>query len=72
VRSAAWNLFNKADSRSLALLRSWPTNLSAVLCAFNLFEVDGEDLRRLPIEQRKRTLVKHRNEFHFACRIEIS
>ena len=37
------------------LLRSWPTNLSAVLCAFDL---DGEDLRRLPIEQRKRTLAK--------------
>jgi bifunctional non-homologous end joining protein LigD len=26
----------------------------AVLCAFDLIELDGEDLRRSPIEQRKR------------------
>jgi ATP-dependent DNA ligase len=25
----------------------------AVLCAFDLIELDGEDLRRMPIEQRK-------------------
>ena len=36
-----------------ALLRSWPTNVSAVLCAFDLLELDGEDLRRSPIEMRK-------------------
>jgi hypothetical protein len=29
-----------------------------VLCAFDLLELDGRDLRRLPIEQRKRTLAK--------------
>jgi bifunctional non-homologous end joining protein LigD len=25
----------------------------AVLCAFDLIELDGQDLRRMPIEQRK-------------------
>ena len=30
----------------------------AVLIAFDLIELDGEDLRRAPIEQRKRTLAK--------------
>ena len=30
----------------------------AMLCAFDLIELDGEDLRRLPIEQRKRKLAK--------------
>jgi bifunctional non-homologous end joining protein LigD len=29
-----------------------------VLCAFDLLELDGEDLRRTPIEERKRTLAK--------------
>ena len=38
------------------LIRSWPTSISARLCAFDLLEVDGEDLRRLPIEVRKRGL----------------
>jgi len=38
------------------LIRSWPTTLSAVLCAFDLLELDGQDLRRLPIEHRKRML----------------
>jgi bifunctional non-homologous end joining protein LigD len=27
-----------------------------VLCAFDLLELDGEDLRQLPIEERKRAL----------------
>ena len=30
----------------------------AVLCAFDLIELDGEDLRRRPIEDRKRKLAK--------------
>jgi hypothetical protein len=30
----------------------------AVLCAFDLIELEGEDLRRAPIEHRKRTLAK--------------
>jgi bifunctional non-homologous end joining protein LigD len=29
-----------------------------VLCAFDLLELDGEDLRRMPIEERKGTLAK--------------
>jgi ATP-dependent DNA ligase len=31
---------------------------SAVLCAFDLLELDGEDLRRLPIEVRKAGLAQ--------------
>ena len=31
---------------------------SAVLCAFDLLELDGQDLRRQPIEERKRLLAK--------------
>jgi bifunctional non-homologous end joining protein LigD len=31
---------------------------AAVLCAFDLIELEGEDLRRTPIEQRKSTLAK--------------
>jgi len=41
-----------------ALLHSWPTNLSAVLCSFDLLELDGEDLRRLTIEVRKAGLAQ--------------
>ena len=40
-----------SDEAGLAvfdLICSWPTNLSAVLCAFDLLELDGGDLRRLP------------------------
>ena len=29
-----------------------------VLCAFDLIELDGKDLRRTPIETRKRTLAR--------------
>jgi ATP-dependent DNA ligase len=29
-----------------------------MLCAFDLIELDGEDLRRTPIEHRKRKLAK--------------
>jgi bifunctional non-homologous end joining protein LigD len=50
-----------SDESGLAvfdLIRSWPTNLSAVLCAFDLLEVDGENLRRLPIEVRKAGLAQ--------------
>ena len=47
------------DERGLStfdLLRSWRHDHAAALCAFDLIEVDGEDLRRLPLEQRKRAL----------------
>ena len=39
-------------------VRFWPPNLSVVLCAFDLLELDGEDLRRLPIEVRKAGLAQ--------------
>ena len=39
-----------------ALIRGHATNASAILCAFDLLEVNGEDIRREPIEDRKRRL----------------
>jgi ATP-dependent DNA ligase len=47
------------DERGLSafdLLRSWRHDHGAVLCAFDLIELDGKDLRRVPIEQRKQAL----------------
>ena len=38
------------------LIRSHRSNAVAVLCAFDLLEVNGEDIRREPIEDRKRRL----------------
>ncbi len=38
------------------LIRSHRSNAVAVLCAFDLLEVNGEDTRREPIEDRKRRL----------------
>jgi ATP-dependent DNA ligase len=38
------------------LLRGHASNARAVLCAFDLLEVNGEDVRREPIEERKRRL----------------
>ena len=40
------------------LLRSWRHDAAAMLCAFDLLELDGRDLRRVPIEERKRILAK--------------
>lgn len=40
------------------LIRGRGTNAGAVLCAFDLLEVNGEDLRREPIEDRKRRLAE--------------
>ena len=40
------------------LIREYRHDSAAVLCAFDLLEVDGEDLRRMPIEQRKGGLAK--------------
>ena len=37
-------------------LRRRSTGEVAVLCAFDLLELDGDDLRNLPIETRKATL----------------
>jgi bifunctional non-homologous end joining protein LigD len=40
------------------LIRRARDGEKAVLCAFDLIELDGQDLRRLPIEQRKAKLAK--------------
>ena len=49
------------DENGLAvfdLIRGHGSKASAVLCAFDLVELDGKDLRRHPIEERKRLLAK--------------
>jgi ATP-dependent DNA ligase len=49
------------DENGLAvfeLIRCHGALASAVLCAFDLLELDGRDLRREPIEVRKRLLAK--------------
>jgi bifunctional non-homologous end joining protein LigD len=38
------------------LIRGYATNAGAVLCAFDLLEVNGEDIRREALEDRKRRL----------------
>jgi len=40
------------------LIRRHGALASAVLCAFDLLELDGRDLRREPIETRKALLAK--------------
>jgi bifunctional non-homologous end joining protein LigD len=40
------------------LLRYRHHDHAVVLCAFDLIELDGEDLRRSPFEQRKRALAE--------------
>jgi bifunctional non-homologous end joining protein LigD len=47
------------DDNGLAvfdLIRGHGSNGRAVLCAFDLLEVNGEDVRREPIDDRKRWL----------------
>jgi ATP dependent DNA ligase domain len=49
------------DENGLAvfdLIRRHGALATAVLCAFDLLELDGQDLRREPIEERKRLLSK--------------
>ena len=38
------------------LIRGHGTNAQAILCAFDLLEINGEDIRREPLEDRKRRL----------------
>jgi ATP-dependent DNA ligase len=38
------------------LIRGHGRNGRAILCAFDLLEVNGDDIRREPIEDRKRRL----------------
>ena len=44
--------------RFFELIRRHGALASAVLCAFDLLELDGQDLRREPIEKRKTLLAK--------------
>ena len=47
------------DDNGLAvfnLIRGHGTNGRAILCAFDLLEVNGDDVRREPIEDRRRCL----------------
>jgi bifunctional non-homologous end joining protein LigD len=49
------------DDKGLAvfdLLREHRLHVDAELCAFDMLELDGKDLRRTRIEERKRTLAK--------------
>ena len=50
-----------ADEDGLAvfeLIRRHKHGERAILCAFDLIELDGQDLRRVPIKQRKAKLAK--------------
>ena len=56
-----------SDSTGLAvfnLIRSYRNGPRATLCAFDLIEVDGKDLRWQPIEDRKAALKKLINDKH--------
>jgi ATP-dependent DNA ligase len=46
------------------LIRGYRHDAAAVLCAFDLLELDGEDLRRTPIEERKHILAKLLSQAH--------
>ena len=49
------------DDNGLAvfdLIRRHRNHAGAILCAFDLLEIDGEDLRRMPIEHRKHRLAR--------------
>ena len=49
------------DNNGLAvfdLIRRHRNHGDAILCAFDLLEIDSEDLRRVPIEQRKHRLAR--------------
>ena len=59
--NAARNERRASDENGLAvfeLIRRHGALSSAVHCAFDLLELDDEDLRRWPIEDRKRKLAK--------------
>jgi bifunctional non-homologous end joining protein LigD len=58
-----------SDQNGLAvfdLIRRHGALASAVLCAFDLLELDGKDLRREPIEERKRLLAKLLHSSHLS------
>jgi bifunctional non-homologous end joining protein LigD len=47
---------NESGLAVFDLIRGYRHDAAAVLCAFDLLNLDGEDLRRTPIETRKLTL----------------
>ena len=49
---------NERGLAVLDLIREYRHDAAAVLCAFDQHELDGEDLRRAPIGERKRILTK--------------
>jgi hypothetical protein len=49
---------NDAGLADFEIMRRRRVNAEAVLVAFDLLELNGEDLRGLPIEQRKRELAR--------------
>ena len=58
---------SSADGEGLAVcqfIRSYRRGHIATLCAFDLIEIDGEDLRWQPIEDRKAALKKLLSQSH--------
>ena len=49
---------NESDLADFELIRGGGSKASAVLCAFDLLELDGNDLRRELIEKRRALLAK--------------
>jgi len=50
---ASQSFATRADLRTLTLIRRHGALANAVHCAFDLIELNGEDLRRQPMEERK-------------------
>ena len=55
---------NESGLAVFDLIRGYRHDAAAVLCAFDLLELDGEDLRRTPIEERKHILAKLLSQPH--------
>jgi bifunctional non-homologous end joining protein LigD len=53
------------------LIRGHDSKASAVLCAFDLLELDGRDLRRNPIEKRKALLAELLKGSHLGSRASV-
>ena len=49
---------NESGLAVFDLIRGYRHDGAAVLCAFDVLELDGRDLRHMPIEERKRILAK--------------
>jgi ATP-dependent DNA ligase len=59
---------NESGLAVFDLIRGYRHDAAAVLCAFDLLELDGEDLRRTPIETRKRPQIPAARQ---ACRHRV-